>query len=563
MDKHRQYQEDIVSYLMGELDDASRSALERHLASCPACRRRVQACRRLLESAAETPEIEPPADFTQRVMSAARAAQRRHTYHEQLRQAARVPQPVDTPLILRKTLSYRLARLVVFASVFIIALITISSMFDQPRQPNQPGRHQPADIRPGDDSAAAPYDAAEGTAVDTTAVAAIDAAAEPPTVVDAPPSVDDIASLHIEVPPLTLDLPPIELARPGSAIEELHVLRTNAPNPAYIARLDWRVKKRAVGYEAAFAIRRGLWWLANNQQPDGRWTASDSLRPGSSEIERGKTLSDEGVTAAALLAMLGDGHTPRNGSFRAHVARGVQWLRSRQQPDGSIGNSENTTPELFIVGQALATAALAETYGITGESRYLASAQRAADRLAQYEPKIAASGGSIARKQIAPAALRMAALATVRLARVDNHEETVSKTAKAFAKAASSSTALAYPLEGTSAPPITAGMLSMLAPGSAPDTAALAGEVPRLRQHLPDWSRNGQVYWLCGTAIAHKAGGDFWQQWNQALVQTLVRHQQKSGADGGSWSPKDRDTRLGGRVLATALAILALETPYR
>jgi len=555
MDKHRQFQEDIVSYLMGELSEAERGTLERHLNSCAACRQQLAAFRRTLAADNVIPEIEPSADFHQRVMAAARAAQLQYERHEEERRSERDQAPFDLPVRPQRAFTYRLARLVVFASVVVIALIAGSRVIDNEHKPGKPSPRMTTVESGG-----------RNPAIDSSSEGAIE---RPPIKGTGTLAIPDLNDLRIEVPPLSLDDPPMELARTRAAIEELHVLRTNAPNPAYATRLDWRLKKQAlrkagIGYEAAFAIRRGLWWLANNQQRDGHWEARrpDARKPGESELNR-RSLSNEGVTAAALLAMLGDGHTPRHGKFRLHVARGLQWLRSRQQPDGSIGNREGINAECFLISHALAAAALAEAYGMTGESRYLAPAQRAADYLVLHTPNVAAPDGSLVQSQVARAAVSMVALGTARIARVDVPAAPTNAIARAFASAAGSTSALAYPLEGTTASPITPGMLSLLAPGAQPDTATLAGELPRLRQNPPDPARNGQVYWLCGSAVARMAGGEFWQQWSRALERTLVRKQEKSGIHGGSWEPSDSASKLGGRVLATALSILALETPYR
>ena len=59
----------------------------------------------------------------------------------------------------------------------------------------------------------------------------------------------------------------------------------------------------------------GLRWLARTQNLDGSWQ------------------NDVECTAAALLAFLRAGHTPRSGSFRALMRRGVQWI-SATRPSG-------------------------------------------------------------------------------------------------------------------------------------------------------------------------------------------------------------------------------------
>ena len=70
--------------------------------------------------------------------------------------------------------------------------------------------------------------------------------------------------------------------------------------------------------------------------------------------------------------------------------------------------------------------------------------------------------------------------------------------------------------------------------------------------------------WWYGTLAEFQAGGDGWSVWSSHAHAALVGHQRSSGCARGSWDPVgtyERDT--GGRVFATALAVLILEEPYR
>jgi len=58
-------------------------------------------------------------------------------------------------------------------------------------------------------------------------------------------------------------------------------------------------------------------------------------------------------------------------------------------------------------------------------------------------------------------------------------------------------------------------------------------------------------------------GGNYWNQWNNRLVDVLVNKQIKTGCQCGSWSPLGKQCAAGGRIYATALNILSLEIYYR
>ncbi len=60
---------DLYAYLEGELSPAQRETIEGHLSSCPRCREALAERRLLSESASSLPDLEMPADFTERVMA--------------------------------------------------------------------------------------------------------------------------------------------------------------------------------------------------------------------------------------------------------------------------------------------------------------------------------------------------------------------------------------------------------------------------------------------------------------------------------------------------------------
>jgi len=70
--------------------------------------------------------------------------------------------------------------------------------------------------------------------------------------------------------------------------------------------------------------------------------------------------------------------------------------------------------------------------------------------------------------------------------------------------------------------------------------------------------------WWYGTEATFQAGGEAWSGWFARLRGALVPHQATAGRARGSWDPLGTyERQTGGRVFATALAVLRLETPYR
>ena len=68
---------DLYGYLEGELSPAEMENIEGHLDSCQKCREALAERRLLSEAASRLPDLEMPADFTERVMAAIIPARRR------------------------------------------------------------------------------------------------------------------------------------------------------------------------------------------------------------------------------------------------------------------------------------------------------------------------------------------------------------------------------------------------------------------------------------------------------------------------------------------------------
>ena len=98
------------------------------------------------------------------------------------------------------------------------------------------------------------------------------------------------------------------------------------------------------------AISHALDFLAANQAPDGSFGAGQK----------------PAVTGLTLMAFLSCGHTPNAGKFEPNIGKygtnvraAIDYLIAQAQADGSFGR-----PERAMYGQAIATLALAQAYGV-------------------------------------------------------------------------------------------------------------------------------------------------------------------------------------------------------
>ncbi|MGE4001286.1 MAG: hypothetical protein AB7I48_13810, partial [Planctomycetaceae bacterium] len=125
--------------------------------------------------------------------------------------------------------------------------------------------------------------------------------------------------------------------------------------------------------ESEQAVEQALKWLASVQHRDGYWDAS---RFGAGTAKESTAIherpnvgadADSGVTALAVLAFLGAGHTPDNGEYAGNVRQALHWLIRQQAQDGSLGGSADFVAGMYCHG--MATFALAEAHAmLTGST---------------------------------------------------------------------------------------------------------------------------------------------------------------------------------------------------
>src|SRR5208337_199370 len=102
----------------------------------------------------------------------------------------------------------------------------------------------------------------------------------------------------------------------------------------------------------------------------------------------GKVPADAGGTAMGLLPFLAAGQTHKSkGHYKEHILKGIDWLIKHQQADGNLAKGA----QQMMYSHGLATIALSEAYGLTGDAAVGRAAQAAVNFiLAAQNPK---SGG--------------------------------------------------------------------------------------------------------------------------------------------------------------------------
>lgn len=319
--------------------------------------------------------------------------------------------------------------------------------------------------------------------------------------------------------------------------------------------------------QSSAAIRRGLAWLARNQQADGGWTLTDSSGSGTA------------ATALALLPFLGEGVSHERApdqprvlmSYTKAVERGLAFLGAGQATDrGPQGGRSGTA----LREHALATIAFCEDYALSRDDRAKVHARQAVTYLVAAQDENAGGWGPAPEKPSdldttcwAVAALRSAQLSGVGAPK--KPLERAERFIEACAAGPNDTASLYGPLPGS--PPTVAataaGLLARMSLGWPRDRPELQAGAGWLVEHFP-LADNAPFppfdeAWAVSQALFHMEGEAF-DTWYPVVRERLLRDQRTSGAEDGSWDPPAATSgRTVSRLEATAAALLTLETPAR
>lgn len=367
----------------------------------------------------------------------------------------------------------------------------------------------------------------------------------------------------------TADLGPPRLPRGPHAqgeyqVPEVYRMRV-APNRSQLSQ------RLGATPELETAVKAALQWLADNQEKDGRWNVrryggGRELYEAGRDREGAGAQADTGVTGLALLAFAASGHTHQDGSQRAAVRRGLDYLLSVQAENGSLGGEARMYEFMYCHG--MATLALSELAAMTGDERLRRPVARAiAYTLAAQDPSgggwryRAREAGDTSQLGWQLMALKSADLAGIAV------PETAWRGARRFLDSVSggrSQGLAAYRPGEEFSRSMTAEALAcrqFLGLPRESSTAKEAGD--SLLGELPGDGQPNLYYWYYGSIAMYQLQGDYWKRWSEALQKTLLATQRTSGPLAGSWDPNTRWDGYGGRVYSTALATLCLEAHYR
>lgn len=417
---------------------------------------------------------------------------------------------------------------------------------------------------------------------------------------------DSLLGWHLNAPdaepPYPVAVPSATQAAPTSSVHDVTMpepTRTETP-PRLRDKLFWgrgHACDKARAAPHGQAITSALTWLARHQAADGSWSgltldAQCVAHGGPPCGGMADPQHDVGITALALLAMLGDDNTDKIGLHHASVARGLRYLIARQSADGSFAGPQQPVPTLDHI---VATMALSETFLMTRNRLFKAPTERALRHLstlrtpgAGWHDAMTEAGGA---DLIGDASLTCLALMTAAVARDMRMPDAPDDTAIEEALSSLDAMIAVTPAAGRAERPGAAPGDGASPPSDSPEVLRVAaallarqlsdpGEFRLGSRGLNDQALaallasrpgdgnprdlNDPVTWFFGAHALRQAGDVGQTDWWHSLVDTATRLQRMDDGARGSWDPRDdADGRMLGRVGTTAATAFALEAPWR
>ncbi len=330
-------------------------------------------------------------------------------------------------------------------------------------------------------------------------------------------------------------------------------------------------ERRGASARSEQAVRSALDWLAQAQTNAGNWDpiAYDAGRETRvAGRDRGGAGRDAqtGTTGLALLAFLAAGHTHHEGPYRDNVRRGLEYLLQIQGRDGNLGGPAKVYELMYC--HAMASFALTEALGMSGDERLLEPARRAIGYTLKaqnattggwrYQPGDPGDTSQLGWQYMA---LKSAELAGLQIP--DSARRGVMQFLQEVSSGKHGGNASYRRGEAPSRPMTAEAIVCWQLLGMQREHPAADEAAQYLLGELPGQGTDNLYYWYYATLALYQLQGDAWNQWNQALQTRLVKTQRSEPPLAGSWDPDPLWGSYGGRIYSTAMSALCLEVYYR
>lgn len=305
--------------------------------------------------------------------------------------------------------------------------------------------------------------------------------------------------------------------------------------------------------EVDAAVSRGLAWLAEQQDPDGSYSA-------------GRFGKNVAITALASLAFMADGNLPGRGPYATQVERGLDYVLENATESGLIAAGDAHGP---MYGHGFATLFLGEIEGTTRGGPGSVRAGRVHDALVKAVRLIERSQNDEGGWRYNPVPYdadvsiticQVMALRSARNAGIETDKGVIDRAVEYVRRCQNPDGGFRYQLDsGPSGwPRSAAGVATLFYAGIYEDESIEAGIEYLIGSALPGRGRAGRAHYYYGQYYAiqatYLAGGDAWRTWWRAARDELLDRQMDSGA----WE----DSTVGDNY-GTAMALIVLQMPKR
>ncbi len=376
---------------------------------------------------------------------------------------------------------------------------------------------------------------------------------------------------------------------------------------------DHRRAKGGGGGAKNDRIKAALEWLKDHQNVEGHWSAT-RFSEDTRRVNARKTYNiefvnigqakgdigweqtvDVGMTGLALLAFVGAGYDHKQGEYRETCRRAIMYLRKVQSADGCYGPKED---EHFMYNHAICAMAMAEAYGLSGDTLLKGPADNAVRFILQaqnpgmgwrYGVRPGVNDTSVTGWMVL--ALKSCKMAGLEFDTTKCYEDAAkwldSVTAvysgypkTGYIEPAGNNARLRVAQEYENNPSMDAinimSHLFMATPGKDARHRDLQAQAKACNDMLPVWDHKkiDYYYWYYASLALYQMGDVYWKKWDDAMSKVLMDNQrgfkpQDKGSnkdtldEHGSWDAVDAWYAAGGRVYSTAINCLTLQSHFR
>ena len=294
-------------------------------------------------------------------------------------------------------------------------------------------------------------------------------------------------------------------------------------------------------------VLRALRWLKANQQENGSWEGSGS---------------PTAMCGLALLCYMAHGETPASKDFGETVEKAIRYLLYAQDANGRFSGAGAN----YVYGHAIATYALAESFGMTKMHMLKEPMERAVKVIVDGQQPGGAFDYNYAkgeRRDMSVTAWQVQALKAAKMAGSETVglQECLYKCVDGLKSFVGGDGTFGYAGAGGSPVLTGAGILGLQFLDKAADPA-VANAFVATRDLVPSWpaGAGGTYAWYYHTQARFQNGGALWDSWNKVMLPMLTQNQIVEG-NKGHWD--SQSTHSASLVYDTTLCCLCLEVYYR